>query len=76
MTTEEVLEGLESIRNDYGIQGEEYEGEVIKQAIILIKAQKRKRARKNDSQDWSGAQGNDIERINERAKRSEWGIYG
>lgn len=39
MTTEEIIEGLESIRNDYGCQSEIYDETVVENAIKLIKSQ-------------------------------------
>lgn len=36
---DEIIEGLESIRNDYGIQGEIEEDELVGDVIALLKAQ-------------------------------------
>ena len=47
----------------------------MKDALSLLKEQKRNDTYKDDNIDWSGAQGNDIDRIKEQAQRSEWGIY-
>lgn len=41
MNSEEVLDGLESIRNDYGCQAEIYEQRIIDDTIKLIKDQQR-----------------------------------
>lgn len=36
---EDVIKGLESIRNDYGIQGEVEDEEIVGEAIALLKQQ-------------------------------------
>ena len=44
--------------------------------LIKVQERQRRRSRKNETvEDWSGAQGNDIERIIEQARRSEQGVW-
>ena len=53
---------------------------MMRDALALLKAQEQyrtqKKSKRYNDMDWSGAQGNDGERIKEQAARSEWGIYG
>lgn len=54
--------------------------EIVGKALALLKAQEprvtREEAECASNQDWSGAQGNDSERIKEQAERSYCGIFG
>lgn len=44
-------------------------------ALELLKEQSEK-LQENINDDWSGAQGNEKERIDAQIERSEWGIFG
>ena len=87
---EKVIKGLECCimrdPDDHTRCGEcPYEGTMCVnrlkiEALALLKAQEprvtREEAECASNQDWSGAQGNDSERIKEQAERSNWGIFG
>ena len=88
---EKVVKGLEELRDhlfhEYKVcyHGDEEDVYrrflVVDDALALLKEDEEKlrrftiTKRQSINDDWSGAQGNDLERIKAQAERSEWGIY-
>lgn len=67
-------------RDDGGAEDGCYSDKLKADALALLKEYEQhktqKKSKRYNDMDWSGAQGNDGERIREQAARSEWGIYG